>query len=60
MTKQRTGLIGFGEIARERHAPSIGCGAMIPLSLNPKRRLRWLVAADWLRRPSLTREAERC
>lgn len=31
-----------------------GCGAMIPLGLNPKRRPRWSVAADWLRRPSLS------
>ncbi|WP_411901639.1 DUF6527 family protein [Methylorubrum thiocyanatum] len=31
-----------------------GCGAMIPLNLNPKRRPRWSVAADWFRRPSLS------
>ena len=31
-----------------------GCGAMIPLSLNPKRRPRWAVATDWFQRPSLS------
>lgn len=30
-----------------------GCGALIPLNLNPKRRPRWSVGSDWLRRPSL-------
>ena len=30
-----------------------GCGAVIPLSLNPKRRPRWSVRLDWLRRPTV-------
>jgi hypothetical protein len=30
-----------------------GCGALIPLSLNPKRRPRWSVALDWLSRPTV-------
>jgi len=31
-----------------------GCGARLQLSLNPKRRPRWGVDLDWLRRPSLS------
>lgn len=30
-----------------------GCGAKISLSLSPKRRPRWRVAADWFGRPSI-------
>ncbi|MDV2985118.1 UNVERIFIED_CONTAM: DUF6527 family protein [Methylobacteriaceae bacterium AG10] len=30
-----------------------GCGALIPLSLNPRRRPRWSVALDWLHRPTV-------
>ncbi len=31
-----------------------GCGTLIPLSLNPKRRPRWSVTSDWLGRPTVT------
>ena len=31
-----------------------GCGVVIPLSLNPKRRPRWSIGTDWLRRPSVS------
>ncbi|WP_246689353.1 DUF6527 family protein [Methylobacterium sp. WL19] len=31
-----------------------GCGTVIPLSLNPKRRPRWSVTSDWLGRPTVT------
>lgn len=30
-----------------------GCGVKIALSLNPNRRPRWHVAADWFARPSI-------
>lgn len=30
-----------------------GCGARMQLSLNPTRRPRWSVSADWLRRPTV-------
>ncbi len=30
-----------------------GCGATIPLSLNPKRRPSWAVVLDWFQRPTV-------
>jgi hypothetical protein len=30
-----------------------GCGATIPLSLNPNRRPRWAVTLDWFQRPTV-------
>ncbi|MCJ2007052.1 DUF6527 family protein [Methylobacterium sp. J-092] len=30
-----------------------GCGTLIPLSLNPKRRPHWSVTSDWLGRPTV-------
>jgi hypothetical protein len=31
-----------------------GCGEKLQLSLNPRRRPRWTVGLDWLRRPNVT------
>ena len=30
-----------------------GCGAVIPLNLNPNRRPRWFIGKDWFGRPTL-------